>query len=217
MILHLRSVNVAVPQVIAVLNDRPVLSAIAKQPLSEMRVQVRATNIDGDAQGDLTVHGGADKAVYAYPMANWAWWEGEHALACRPATFGENLTLEGAAEDDIRIGDRFQWGASVLEVSQPRAPCFKLALHTRRDDVPPLMTLSARCGWYLRVITEGEAPVRNGTLTRIASIGGPTVSETFRALFDRRTDVKMCTQLRDMPELAEAWRRGLAKKLANKG
>jgi MOSC domain-containing protein YiiM len=217
MILHIRSVNVAVPQVIAILNDRPVVSAIAKQPVSEGRIHVGRTNLSGDAQGDLSVHGGVDKAVYAYPMENWPWWEGDHGLACRPATFGENLTLEGGDENDVRIGDRFRWGDAVLEVSQPRAPCFKLALHTRRDDVPPLMTLSSRCGFYSRVVEEGEAPVRDGLLTRIASIGGPTVSETFRALFDRRSDPAFCAQLCEMPELAEAWRKGLARKLAGRG
>ncbi len=217
MILHLRSVNVAVPQVIAILNDKPVLSAIAKHPVSEARVRVGVTNIEGDAQGDLTVHGGVDKAVYAYPTANWPWWESEHELSCRPATFGENLTLEGADESDIRIGDRFQWGEAVLEVSQPRAPCFKLALHTKRDDIPPLMTLSARCGWYYRVVTEGDAPVQGAIVTRIASSGGPTVRETFQALFDRRADPEFCAQLRDLPVLADAWRRGLARKLLNRG
>jgi MOSC domain-containing protein YiiM len=190
-----------------------VLSAIAKMPVSEARVRVGKTNIDGDAQGDLSVHGGIDKAVYAYPTANWPWWQSAHHLPCIPATMGENLTLDGATEDDIAIGDRFQWGDAVLEVSQPRAPCFKLALHTGRDDVPALMTTSAKCGWYYRVIEEGEAPGRGGALTRIHESGGPSVRETFQALFDRRVPLETCAQIRDVPQLADAWRRGLDKKL----
>jgi MOSC domain-containing protein YiiM len=117
----------------------------------------------------------------------------------------------------VFIGDRFRWGDAVLEVSQPRAPCFKLALHTRREDVPPLMTLSARCGWYYRVVTEGEAPVRDAVLTRMEQANGPSVRETFRALFDRRVDGAACARIRDVPQLADAWRRGLAKKLARSG
>jgi MOSC domain-containing protein YiiM len=77
---------------------------------------------------------------------------------------GENLTLEGASEDDVAIGDWFRWGEALLEISQPRAPCFKLAIHTRRQDVPGLMTVSSRCGWYYRVIEEGRAEV-HGTLS----------------------------------------------------
>jgi MOSC domain-containing protein YiiM len=86
MILTLKSVNVAVPQVIAIMNDRPVVSAIAKQPVGERSVRVRLTNIEGDAQGDLSVHGGVDKAVYAYSAQNWPWWE-ERARACLQAGF----------------------------------------------------------------------------------------------------------------------------------
>jgi MOSC domain-containing protein YiiM len=215
--LHLRSLNVGVPRVIAVLNDRPVLSGIAKNPVTDAHLHVGKTNIEGDAQGDLTVHGGVDKAVYAYPTVNWPWWESEHGLACGPATMGENLTLEGASEDDVAIGDRFQWGDAVLEISQPRAPCFKLALHTERDDVPGIMTLSARCGWYYRVITEGDAPGRGATLNRIHTAGGPSVRETFQALFDRKVPLDTCARIRDLPTLADAWRRGLTKKLANRG
>lgn len=211
--LSLLSVNVGVPRVIAVLNDRPVLSGIAKNPVTETRLHIGKTNIEGDAQADLSVHGGTDKAVYAYPTANWPWWEKEHGLACVPATMGENLTLEGASEDDVAIGDRFRWGDAVLEISQPRAPCFKLALHTERDDVPAIMTVSARCGWYYRVVTEGDAPTRGGMLTRVETSGGPTVRETFRALFDRHVSPEICAQIRDVPQLAEAWRRGLTKKL----
>ncbi|HEY1709049.1 MAG TPA: MOSC domain-containing protein [Rhizomicrobium sp.] len=214
--LSLVSLNVAVPRVIAVLNDAPVLSAIAKNPVHEARVHVGKTNIEGDAQGDLTVHGGVDKAVYAYPTANWPWWESEHGLVCGPATMGENLTLDGATEDDVAIGDRFQWGDAVLEISQPRAPCYKLALHTARDDVPMLMTVSAKCGWYYRVVHEGEAPGRGAGLSRIGNSHGPTVRETFRALFDRRVSPEICARIRDVPQLAEAWKRGLTKKLSGR-
>lgn len=213
--LPIRAVSVGVPHVIAVLNDRPVLSAIAKHPVAEPRLHVGKTNIEGDAQGDLTVHGGVDKAVYAYPTQNWPWWESEQGLPCGPNTMGENLSLDGGCEDDVAIGDRFQWGDAIIEISQPRAPCFKLALHTEREDVPALMTASAKCGWYFRVVAEGDAPTR-GTLARIHTANGPTVRETFRALFDRSVPRETCAQIRDVSTLADAWKRGLERKLAPK-
>ena len=213
--LRILSVNIARPRIIGTWNGEAVLSGIAKKQAAADTLFVGRTNIDGDGQADLSVHGGPDKAVYAYPSAHWPWWENEKHLACRPATFGENLTLEGADENDVAIGDRFRWGDAILEVSQPRAPCYKLAIHTPRPDAPQLMTLSARCGWYLRVIAEGTAPARDAAMERIVQSDGPSVREAFRALFDPRISTDVRRRIHDTPALAQAWRRGLAAKLAN--
>jgi len=213
--LRILSVNIARPRIIGMWNGEAVLSGIAKKPAAADTLFVGRTNIDGDGQADLSVHGGPDKAVYAYPSAHWQWWEGEKHLACGPATFGENLTLEGANENDVAIGDRFRWGDAILEISQPRAPCYKLAVHTARPDAPGLMTLSARCGWYLRVIAEGAAPALDATMERIIESDGPSVRDAFKALFDPRISTAERRRVHDTPALAEAWRRGLAAKLAN--
>jgi MOSC domain-containing protein YiiM len=213
--LRILSVNIARPRIIGMWNGEAVLSGIAKTPAAADMLFVGRTNIDGDGQADLSVHGGPDKAVYAYPSSHWPWWENEKHLACRPATFGENLTLEGADENDVAIGDRFRWGDAVLEISQPRAPCYKLAVHTARPDAPQLMTLSARCGWYLRVIAEGTAPARDASMERIVPSGGPSVRDAFRALFDPRISTDVRRRVRDTPALARAWRHGLAAKLAD--
>lgn len=207
------SVNVGLPRIIAEVDGVGVVSGIAKRPIAGPTIAVGFTQIEGDGQADLSVHGGADKAVYAYPTANWPWWQQVHAVGCEPGSMGENLTLDGATEDDIAIGDRFRWGSVLLEVSQPRAPCFKLALHTRRPDVPGLMTASARCGWYFRVVEEGRAEVY-ATLSRVFASGGPSVRETFRALFDRRTPRSRAVEIAAWPSLAAAWHRGLRKALA---
>jgi MOSC domain-containing protein YiiM len=211
--LRIRSVNIGLPRLIGRWQDQDVLSGIAKTPAAADVLYVGRTNIVGDGQADLSVHGGIDKAVYAYPADHWPWWEGEKQLACAPATFGENLTLDGASEDNVAIGDRFRWGDAILEVSQPRAPCYKLALHARAD-VPALMTRSARSGWYLRVIAEGTAPVRDAHLERIAQSNGPSVRETFVALFDPKISTEGRRRVHDTAALADAWRRGLAMKLA---
>src|SRR6185312_1381767 len=156
--LRILSVNIGRARPIGTFENETVISGIDKRGVASERVIVRRLGIEGDEQADLRVHGGLDKAVYAYPSEHWPWWENEQHIECRPAAFGENLTLAGADESEVAIGDRFRWGAALLEVSQPRAPCYKLGLHTKRADAPQIMTLSARCGWYMRVLEEGDAP-----------------------------------------------------------
>lgn len=211
-LLTLISVNVGLPQTILLHEDGPIISAIAKKPVGTDFVMVRVANLGGDKQADLRVHGGADKAVYAYSTDNWPWWNTEHGLQSGPATFGENLTLTGGDESTVRIGDRFRWGDALVEVSQPRAPCYKFGIHTGRADAPSLMTISARCGWYLRVLEEGRAPTR-GDLKRERTSDGPTVRDAFiAALHPSSRD--FCLRVHDAPALADVWRAALAKKIA---
>jgi MOSC domain-containing protein YiiM len=212
--LQLLSVNVSLPKPLGERAGESVLSGIAKEPVSVDRVRVRTLNIDGDGQADLRVHGGVDKAVYAYPADHWEWWNEGHAYACKPATFGENLTLSGAVESDVAIGDRFRWGDALLEISQPRAPCYKFAMHVRHENGPLMMTLSARSGWYLRVIEEGDAPVAGGVLERVTKSGGPTVREAFVAALHPTSARELRQRVHDTGALAEAWRAAVAKRLA---
>jgi len=209
--LRLLGVSVAMPRIIGAAHGDPVLSGIAKHPVTVDRVQVRATNIAGDAQADLAVHGGPDKAVYVYPSDHWPWWKEEHGLACAPATFGENLTLHGADETQIHIGDRFRWGDVILEVSQPRGPCYKLAIHARAD-APALMTLSGRCGWYCRVIAPGDAP-SHGTLERIHKSESPSVRDAFFAATNPKTGYALRRAVHQAPALAEDWRFAVGRRL----
>src|SRR5262249_14780537 len=120
LVLPIRSVNVGLPAPIGVAQGRPVLSGIRKAPLAGDTVRLGATNLAGDGQADLEVHGGPDKAVYAYGAGHWPAWRAELGLAPGPASFGENLTLDGPLETEIRIGDIFAWGDARLQVSQPR-------------------------------------------------------------------------------------------------
>jgi len=206
--LKLLSVSVGLPKPIAVTaQGEVVLSGIAKPRVTNETVFVGRENIEGDGQADLRVHGGRDKAVYAYPSEHWMWWQKAHGLVCSANTFGENLTVEGADERDIRIGDRFRWGEALLEVSQPRAPCFKLGLHTR-EDIPARLTQSGRCGWYLRVVEVGFAAV-NGALVREVESEGPTVREAFVAALHPREPQDLRDRVRTTPALAEAWKRAI--------
>jgi MOSC domain-containing protein YiiM len=208
--LALLSVNVSLPKPLAQVDDQIVMSAIGKGPVTTREIRVLWETLEGDAVADRAVHGGADKAVYAYPADNWPWWRTEHALACKPGAFGENLTVEGADESGVRIGDQFSWGDALLEVSQPRQPCFKFQLHTGRPDAAALMTIHARCGWYFRVIREGIAPVA-GILKRTHASDGPSVREAFIAAMHRRTGEEDRKRIAAHPALARSFRATLLR------
>lgn len=204
--LKLRTVSVGLPRPIARTQEGEIVfSGIAKQTVTAERIFVGRENIEGDGQADLRVHGGRDKAVYAYPADHWPWWQDTHKLACAPNTFGENLTLEGSDENDVAIGDQFRWGDVLLEISQPRAPCFKLGIHAR-EDIPARMTLSARCGWYFRVVEVGFAPV-DGELVRERDTGRPSVRETFIAALHPNAPETSRVRVRAIEELSPAWKR----------
>lgn len=208
--IRILSVNVASPKPLAVEKGETIMSAIDKKPVSRPDIAVGHINIDGDDQANRAVHGGPDKAVYAYPSEHWPWWEKEHGIACRPGGFGENLTLLGADETMVSIGDRFRWGDAVLEIAQPRVPCNKFVLHTGRADAGALMTTSARSGWYFRVVTPGTAPVAEGPLERILESGGPAVRAAFHAVFDKKWTAEQRRNIYNARGLSEAWRRRLS-------
>jgi MOSC domain-containing protein YiiM len=135
---------------------KPVTTGIFKQPV-DGRVMMRSLNLDGDRQADLTVHGGVEKAVYAYPMEHYAYWRQEFPNDELPwGAFGENLTVEGLLESEVNIGDRFRIGTAEVMVTQPRFPCFKLNLKFGRDDMVKRFLNSRLSGIYFSVVQEGE-------------------------------------------------------------
>lgn len=153
---HLVSVNVGTPRQIGVRKGRPVMSAIAKQPVPG-RHAVRGVNVDGDGQADLRVHGGPDKAIYAYASEDTAWWAGELARDdLGPGAFGENLTTTGVDCTNAVIGERWRVGTTLLEVCQPRQPCFKLGLHLDDPKILKRFAHASRPGAYLRILEPGE-------------------------------------------------------------
>ena len=143
---------------VAPLGPDGVASGFRKGPV-DGRVAVGWLGLAGDAQADLAVHGGRDKAVYVYPEAHYARWRDahpEHAALLRAGGFGENLTVSGEDEDATCIGDVFDVGSARLQVTQFRQPCFKLALHFADRRMPQAMVRSGRSGWYARVLREGS-------------------------------------------------------------
>jgi MOSC domain-containing protein YiiM len=215
--IRLLAVSVGKPAVLGIWQDEEVISGIKKSPLTVASVAVSETNIAGDGQADLTVHGGPDKAVYIYAADHWPWWEADAKFMGAPASFGENLTIEGADEHTVRIGDRFQWGEVELEVSQPRAPCYKFTMLTARHDMAARMTASARTGWYTRVLQTGEAPTR-GTITRTHTDEAmPTVRDAFVAVYHPRVRSDVIERVLTAPALSRDWRHGILRRLRSAG
>jgi MOSC domain-containing protein YiiM len=153
--MKLLSVNVGLPREV-VWKGRNVSTGIFKEPVPG-RVMLRKLNLDGDRQADLSVHGGADKAVYAYSAAHYDYWRRELADVELPfGMFGENFTMENLTEEAVNIGDRFHIGTAELVVTQPRLPCYKLGLKFGRDDMVKRFLASGRTGFYFSSAREGE-------------------------------------------------------------
>jgi len=205
----LLSVNVGRPRVVPRGNGTA-RTAIWKAPV-EGRVAARGVNLEGDDQADRSVHGGLDKAVYAYAREDARWWEAELGRAIDPGGFGENLTTAGLDLTNAVIGERWAIGTTLLEVCQPRFPCFKLGL--RFDD--PLMVKrfarAGRPGAYLRIVTEGELGAGDGIEVVHRPDHGVTIALVNAAVLHDRA---LLARILDAPELAESLREWAAEEAA---
>lgn len=217
LVLQLIATSVGMPAPLGSWQGEEVESGIRKTPLSAPMVTVATLNLAGDGQADLTVHGGPDKAIYAYPADNWPWWKDQARFDAVPASFGENLTVKGADEHAVRIGDRFSWGTTELEVSQPRGPCFKFTMLTGRDDMAARMTISGRPGWYYRVLKEGSAPTQGELVRTHTNEEMPTVYEAFIAVYHPRVAVDVLEKVANAKPLAHQWRDALVRRFRAAG
>jgi MOSC domain-containing protein YiiM len=205
-VITLQSVNVGQPEVIGFRRGGPVLSGFRKRPVELTGVEVGSTNIAGDGQADLRAHGGQNKAVYAYCADHFAWWA-KHVKLERPVgpgTFGENLTISGVDEGAVHIGDIWRWGTAVLQVSQPRYPCYKMAMATGRPAIVKRFLESNRSGWYLRVLEEGEGIVGGEICLLEQDPAGLTVREASQASW-HPTEPERLIEIAAHPALAPSW------------
>jgi MOSC domain-containing protein YiiM len=192
-----------------------VRTSIFKERVTGVR-HVAALNIDGDEQADLSVHGGRDKAVYAYPSEHYSLWRSELSEPDLSwGGFGENLTTEGIVESDICIGDRLRIGTAEFVVTQPRLPCFKLAIRRNRLDIVRRLQHSGRSGFYLSVVREGdleeedaiECVARDERRLSIAA-----VVQLFNA-DDADLDLGLLKTAATHPALTPSWREDFSKRL----
>lgn len=187
-------------------HGKTVLTSIFKTPVSG-RVRVRALNLDGDEQSDLTVHGGRDKAVYGYASEHYPAWRAELS---RPdlswAAFGENLTTEGLLEPAVFIGDRYRMGTAEFVVTQPRMPCFKLGIRFDRADMVKRFQHSGRSGFYFAVEREGDVAAGD-PIERISRDDRGLSVVDIRTLYLAETrDRALLERATNHPDLAEVWR-----------
>jgi len=189
-----------------------VLTSIFKTPVAG-RVWVSSTNVEGDDQSDRSVHGGPDKAVYAYPSEHYAAWQRELGLGELPwSSFGENLTTRGLRESIVNIGDRFRIGSAEFIVTQPRMPCFKLGIRFGRSDMVARFTSVDRSGFYLAVEQEGEIGAGDAIELVEADGRGLSVAEVYRLRLGGGTKDRL-ELAASHPALTAGWRESFGRKL----
>jgi len=214
--MRLASVNVGLPREVEWRGGR-VLTGIFKSPV-EGRVRVHALNLEGDRQADLSVHGGPDKAVYAYPTEHYECWrEALPGVELPPGSFGENLTTEGLKEAEIRIGDRYRIGSAVLRVTQPRMPCFKLGAKFGRDDMVKRFLASERTGFYFAVVEEGDVAAGDAIEPLERASHDVTVAEITRLYARDRNDLEALRRAAEVEALPESWRGHFRDQMEKRG
>jgi diguanylate cyclase (GGDEF)-like protein len=187
-------------------NGEPVSTAIFKQPITD-RVMLRTLNLDGDRQADLTVHGGPTKAVYVYPAEHYEYWRSElPEMALAYGSFGENFTATGFSESALNIGDQFSVGGTIVMVTEPRMPCYKLGIRFGRNDIIKKFLQSERTGFYLSVLQEGEVGI--GDEFQLLSRNDPSVSvlDVTRLYSSQRENTELLRRAIKVKELPEGWR-----------
>jgi MOSC domain-containing protein YiiM len=210
--MHVVSVNVGLPRTVR-WKGRVVTTGIFKEPVAG-RVPIRRVNVDGDGQADLTVHGGAAKAVYAYPLEHYAFWREQLEEELPFGAFGENLTIEGLPpEKEVAVGDRFRVGSAELVVTQPRLPCYKLGLRFAREDMVKRFLVSGRTGYYLAVDAEGDVAAGDPVETIARHPAQIPVAEITRVYASARNDLAAIERLVALDALPDDWRRYFAERL----
>ena len=203
--MKLLSVSVGRPREIQ-WRGETVLTSIFKDPV-EGRVRVGWLNLEGDEQSDLSVHGGVDKAVYAYPGEHYPLWrEDLPGMDLSWAFFGENLTTEGLDEQTVHIGDRLRIGSAEFLVTQPRMPCFKLAIRAGRQEIGKLMLQSGRSGFYLSVQQEGEVAAGDPIQVIDVDERGLSVADVVSLYATRKADSDLLRRAAEHPVLPDTWR-----------
>ena len=212
--MKLSSINVGLPRDIE-WKGKMVRTSIFKAPV-QGRVRVAQLNLEGDQQSDLSVHGGIDKAVYAYPSEHYPFWRKELPGIDLPAgVFGENFTTEGLLEETVHIGDRLRIGSAHFVVTQPRMPCFKLGIRFNRPDIVKRFLQSGRAGFYLGVLVEGEVTAGDSIELLARDENGITLADVISLYRTDATNQELLRRATELASLPKAWRDYFRKRLWN--
>jgi MOSC domain-containing protein YiiM len=203
--MKLLSINVGLPREIE-WRGRTIETSIYKAPVAGC-VRVGKLNLEGDKQSDLSVHGGLEKAVYAYPVEHYTFWGEQFAgMDLAWGAFGENFTTEGLLENSVCIGDHFRVGSAEFVVTQPRMPCFKLAIRFGREDILENLLRSGRTGFYLAVIQEGEVTAGESFELISRSESSVSVADVIDLYTSDVVNNDLLRRAIQAPSLPESWR-----------
>ncbi|MBB5322967.1 MOSC domain-containing protein YiiM [Anoxybacillus tepidamans] len=208
---YIVSLNVGQPAIVN-MDGMEVTTGIYKQPV-DTPLWLTKTNFTGDGQADLVHHGGPDKAVCAYPSEHFAAWERLYHQPFTAGAFGENVTLSGLLEEDVCVGDIFEVGTAVVQVSQPRQPCFKLAKRHGLKDLSLKVQETGYTGFYFRVLKEGS--VQRGDSLTLAERSARPLSIRYinHIYYVDKTNVAAMKEIVAEPALSEDWRRSFMKRI----
>lgn len=205
------SIQVGKPQVMP--DEKPWTSGFLKQATTEP-LWLGTTNLDGDGQADLEHHGGPHKAVCVYSAEHYSYWKKQLDLPnLAPGDFGENFTVADLTEDDLCIGDTWQLGDAIVQVSQPRQPCWKLARRWKIKDLALRVQQTGFTGWYFRVLTEGR--VHAGMQLQLVDRPHEqwTVTQANRIMHHDKKNQDAARNLASVPKLSPSWKATLVKRL----
>jgi len=209
---YIISLQVGTPRAEAY-GNKEVLTAIFKES-SDRAHKLSITGLDGDEQGDKVHHGGPDKAVCVYLERWYPYWNEQLERPLEYGSFGENITVSEWTEDDLCIGDKLQLGSAVVQVSQPRQPCFKLGIRNGLPSLPEQVIKRGNTGFYLRVLEEGEVRAGDELTVLKRHPARKSVAEANRLMYNDKNDQAGLEALLAVEELAESWRGQLGKRLA---
>ena len=214
--MELISINISQPKTINY-GNKSIITGIFKTPI-DGPVKLMKLNVEGDGQADLQVHGGINKAVYAYPFEHYDFWKKELKRDdLSYGQFGENLTTLGILEDQTYIGDIFRIGSAVLEVTQPRTPCYKLGIKMQLSTFPKKFLQSGRIGFYLKVLEEGEIKAKEPFEKIHNNDKGLTIKDLWDLVFFDLENIEDAIRALKLTSLGPEWRQPLEKRVMKSG
>lgn len=195
-------------------DSQMVTTSIFKTPVHR-RVKVSKLNLEGDGQADLSVHGGPNKAVYAYSSEHYDYWRRDFPdKELLWGMFGENLTTEGLTEDNVHVGDRFRIGTTVLMVTQPRLPCYKLGMRFGHADMPERFLATGHTGFYFAVVEEGEIGAGDIVKPTEKDPNQISIATILRLYIDKdHQDARLLERILQIEALPSSWRKRFLKRL----
>jgi MOSC domain-containing protein YiiM len=205
------SLNVGLPSAQRY-EGQEVMTGGAKNPVP--RAVLRFTNFDGDRQADRVNHGGLEKAVCVYPFDHYPYWKRRLGRDLQPGAFSENLTVSGAIEAEVCVGDVFRIGEATVQVSQPRMPCAKLAGKNASKLLPKLLADTGYTGFYMRVLSEGSVKAGDGFDLVRAHPERITIADVNAIIYEKSNDFSLIERLAELPEFSEVGRTLFAQRLA---